>query len=96
MLANFLVECSISQEGNLIQGEASSANTDDHLGPRPCILHVDGSSTSEASGAGLILISSEGAIIKYSLCVIFPASSNKAEYEALIVGLKLALKLGAQ
>ncbi|XP_074341905.1 uncharacterized protein LOC141679301 [Apium graveolens] len=54
---------------------------------------VDGSSTSERSGAGLILRSPEGFKIETSISFGFPATNNQAEYEALITGLKLSRTL---
>ena len=56
-------------------------------------LYVDGSSNDGGSGAGLILISPKGHQMHCALRFIFKASNNKAEYEALIVGLKLAKEI---
>ncbi|KAK3032342.1 hypothetical protein RJ639_035393 [Escallonia herrerae] len=53
-------------------------------------LYVDGSSALGSSGAGLILISPEGFTIEYALLFGFRASNNEAEYEALLVGIRLA------
>lgn len=74
-------------------GEADLATPDEYLNYRPWILHVDGLSTSEASGAGLILIGLEGVVTEYALYFAFLVSNNEAEYEVLIIGLKLALEL---
>ena len=63
------------------------------------LLHVDGSSTVGGSGAGLVLRGPQGpseAKISYALKFGFQASNNEAEYEALIVGLKLAKDVGAE
>ena len=46
------------------------------------------------AGAGLILVSPEGVITEYALCFEFFAINNEAEYEALIVGLRIAKELG--
>ncbi|XP_038971607.1 uncharacterized protein Mb2253c-like [Phoenix dactylifera] len=59
-------------------------------------LHVDGSSNSGGSGAGLILTSPDGVVAEQALRFEFPASNNVAEYEALIAGLKLAWELGVK
>ncbi|XP_072076510.1 uncharacterized protein [Arachis hypogaea] len=56
-------------------------------------LHVDGASSREGSGAGVILKEGENVVAEQSLQFHFPASNNQAEYEALIAGLKLALNL---
>nr|XP_025631186.1 uncharacterized protein LOC112724189 [Arachis hypogaea] len=58
-------------------------------------LYVDGSSNKVGSGAGIILVSKGETQIEVSLKFKFPASNNQAEYEALIIGLKLAEEVGA-
>ena len=60
------------------------------------VLHVDGSSTRAASGAGLVLLGPHRAKVLYALKFRFEASNNEAEYEALIAGLKLARDIGAR
>ena len=56
-------------------------------------LYVDGSSNEGGSGAGLILVSLEGHRVHCALRFDFKASNNEAEYEVLIVGLKLAREI---
>ncbi|XP_056853285.1 uncharacterized protein LOC130502505 [Raphanus sativus] len=60
------------------------------------ILHVDGSSTSKGSGAGVQLQSPTGELIRQSFSFGFPASNNEAEYESLIAGLRLARAVKAK
>ena len=57
------------------------------------ILFVDGAINENKSGVGIMLISPEGHKIHCALCFGFQASNNEAEYEALIVGLRLASEL---
>ncbi|XP_071695277.1 uncharacterized protein [Rutidosis leptorrhynchoides] len=57
-------------------------------------LFTDGASSSDGTGAGLILISPEGEEHTYALRFEFPASNNEAEYEALLSGLRMAEKMG--
>ncbi|KAL0281764.1 UNVERIFIED_CONTAM: Retrovirus-related Pol polyprotein from transposon opus [Sesamum radiatum] len=59
-------------------------------------LFVDGSSTSQGSGAGVILETSQGERIQYTLRFNFNASNNEVEYEALLAGMKLAQAAGAK
>ncbi|GJZ09599.1 reverse transcriptase domain-containing protein [Tanacetum coccineum] len=59
-------------------------------------LFTDGSSCTNGSGAGLILTSPEGTEFTYALRFQFTASNNKAEYEALIVGLRIAAQIGVR
>ncbi|KAG5565187.1 hypothetical protein RHGRI_001176 [Rhododendron griersonianum] len=63
--------------------------------PKPWILQVDGSTTREASGAGLVLTFPKGQRLSYALRFEFKATNNEAEYEALVVGLDLAKAVGA-
>ncbi|GFZ15738.1 hypothetical protein Acr_25g0001470 [Actinidia rufa] len=57
-------------------------------------MHIDGARNSQGAGAGVVLKSPEGAIFEQCLRFNFPTMNNKAEYEALIAGLKSASKLG--
>ncbi|KAL5552902.1 hypothetical protein UlMin_040303 [Ulmus minor] len=53
-------------------------------------LYVDGSSTDNCSGAGVILVSPEKVRLSCALRFRFKATNNQAEYEALLAGLRLA------
>nr|GFB04293.1 reverse transcriptase domain-containing protein [Tanacetum cinerariifolium] len=57
--------------------------------PEPWILFTDGSSCTDGSGAGLILTNPKGMEFTYALRFRFDATNNKAEYEALIAGLRI-------
>ncbi|XP_057537987.1 uncharacterized protein LOC130815514 [Amaranthus tricolor] len=59
-------------------------------------LYVDGSSTQSASGAGLLIVSSAGVRMERAVRFEFAASNNKAEYEALLMGLKICYESGAK
>ncbi|KAJ9553755.1 hypothetical protein OSB04_017800 [Centaurea solstitialis] len=63
---------------------------------KPWILYVDGSSNVRGCGLGIVLKSSQGGNIAYSVRCEFKATNNEAEYEALIAGLDIALRLGAK
>ena len=60
-------------------------------------LYVDGSSNEHRAGARVILISPKGHRTHYALRLGFKASNNKAEYEILIVRLRLVneVKVGS-
>uniref|UniRef100_A0A2N9I089 Reverse transcriptase domain-containing protein n=1 Tax=Fagus sylvatica TaxID=28930 RepID=A0A2N9I089_FAGSY len=58
-------------------------------------LFVDGASNSKGSGAGIVLISPEGLVLEQAVRLKFSASNNEAEYEAMLIGLRTARKLGA-
>nr|GEW87959.1 reverse transcriptase domain-containing protein [Tanacetum cinerariifolium] len=55
-------------------------------------LFTDGSSNEGGSGATLILINPTEMEFAYALRFEFKASNNKAEYEALLAGLRIAEK----
>jgi len=62
---------------------------------QPWHLYVDGSSTKDGSGAGLIIESPGRTRYEHALKFMFKASNNEAEYEALIAGLELCYTAGA-
>ena len=69
--------------------------SDDESHPQPWSLYLDGSSTKDGSGAGLIIESPDGERHEHALKFLFKASNNEAEYEALIVGIELCYTAGA-
>ncbi|GKA42524.1 reverse transcriptase domain-containing protein [Tanacetum coccineum] len=64
--------------------------------PEPWILFTNESSCIDGSGAGLILTNPEGMEFTYALRSRFDATNNEAEYEALIVRLRIAEQMGAK
>jgi ribonuclease HI len=57
-------------------------------------MYFDGSLKLKGAGAGVLFISRKGEQLKYILQIIWKVSNNKAEYEALLHGLRLAISLG--
>jgi ribonuclease HI len=57
-------------------------------------MYFDGSLKLQGAGAGILLIEPRGEQLKYALQLLFSASNNVAEYEALIHGLNIAISLG--
>jgi ribonuclease HI len=57
-------------------------------------MYFDGSLKLQGAGAGILFIAPRGEQLKYALQLLFPASNNAAEYEALIHGLNIAMSLG--
>jgi ribonuclease HI len=49
----------------------------------------------KGAGAGAVLISPEGLILEQAVKLGFLASNNETEYEALLIGLRSAIQLGA-
>lgn len=54
-------------------------------------MHFDGASSREGSGAGVVLISLEKNTFRYSFTLNFSCTNNIAEYEALLLGLRVHL-----
>ncbi|KAL0396239.1 UNVERIFIED_CONTAM: hypothetical protein Scaly_0072300 [Sesamum calycinum] len=57
---------------------------------RPWLLHIDRSSTIQRSGAGIVITSPQGEDMKFAIKFDFKASHNKVEYEALVLGMRIA------
>jgi len=94
-LADFMVECSFS-EANV---ELPETETSDRAvavlqhGQSAWTLYVDGSSTVNVSGAGIILTSPEGFKVQQAIRFGFKATNNEAGYEAVLAGVRLAKSL---
>ena len=57
-------------------------------------VYVDGALNQKGSGVGLVLMSPEKVDIEKSLRLDFSATNNKAEYEALLVGMAMVQRMG--
>jgi hypothetical protein len=57
-------------------------------------MYFDGSLKLQEAGAGILFIAPGGEQLKYALQLLFSASNNAAEYEALIHGLNIVVSLG--
>ncbi|CAL8151983.1 unnamed protein product [Prunus armeniaca] len=62
----------------------------------PWKLYFDGSKTDIASRAGIVLEEPLGIRHCYSFQLDFQCTNNRAEYEALIIGLEMLVELGIQ
>ncbi|KAL0281850.1 UNVERIFIED_CONTAM: Ribonuclease HI [Sesamum radiatum] len=60
------------------------------------LLHVDGSSTAQGSGAGIVITTPQGEDLEFAIKFGFKASNNEAEYEALVIGMRMAHETGAR
>ena len=59
-------------------------------------IQTDGSSTQKMSGVGVVITTPDGKVLKYRVQMKFPATNNKAEYEGILMGLRLRKVLGAK
>jgi ribonuclease HI len=57
-------------------------------------MYFDGSLMKIGADAGLLFISPLGVHMRYIIWLHFPTSNNVAEYEALVTGLRITVKLG--
>ena len=98
-LADFVAECSFqkSQEaehqsapvcGDQVEEAQSQAEV--------WSIYIDGSSSPENSGAGILLVGPDKEEFKYSIKFTFPITNNATEYEALLAGLQLAKRIRAE
>ncbi|KAL0395271.1 UNVERIFIED_CONTAM: hypothetical protein Slati_4493300 [Sesamum latifolium] len=60
------------------------------------LLHVDGSSTIQGSGASIVITSPEGEDLEFAIKFGFKASNNEAKYKALVAGMKMAHEVRAR
>ena len=59
-------------------------------------MYFDGSLMKTGVGVGLLFISPLGVHMRYMIRLHFATSNNVAEYEALVNGLHIAIKLGVR
>nr|GEX95386.1 hypothetical protein [Tanacetum cinerariifolium] len=89
ILADFIVE-------HLEDDTPDTSMEDKKEIPNQWILFTDGSSCIDGFKAGLIITNLEGMEFTYALRFIFNATNNEAEYEALIAGFRIAVKIRVQ
>jgi hypothetical protein len=59
-------------------------------------MYFDGSLMKTGVGTGLLFISPLGVHMRYVIRLHFAASNNVAEYEALVMGLRITVELGVR
>ncbi|KAL0455203.1 UNVERIFIED_CONTAM: hypothetical protein Slati_0859500 [Sesamum latifolium] len=59
------------------------------------LLHVDGLSMAQGSGASIVITSPQGEDLEFTIKFDYKASNNEAEYEALVIGMRMAHEAGA-
>nr|XP_020182083.1 uncharacterized protein LOC109767769 [Aegilops tauschii subsp. strangulata] len=65
--------------------------------PQEWIMYFDGAFSLQGAKAGVLLVAPTGEHLKYVVQMHFPrekATNNTAEYEGLLVGLRIAVELG--
>ncbi|KAL0378324.1 UNVERIFIED_CONTAM: hypothetical protein Sradi_3137900 [Sesamum radiatum] len=74
--------------------EMAGISLEDTFKTKKWLLHVDGSSTIQGSRAGIVT-SPQGEDLEFAVKFCFKASKNEAEYEALVIGMKMTHEAGA-
>ena len=59
-------------------------------------IRTDRSSTQKRGGAGVVITSLEGDILKHGVQLKFPVTNNEAKYGAILTRLRIAQALGAK
>ena len=83
VLTDFIAEFTPKNDGKIICNAES----------RPWKVFVDGASNAMGAEAGIVIITPEGIRLEHSFRYGFKASNNKAEYQALLAGLRTILHL---
>lgn len=91
VLADFLAETDSQEETEPIESGKEAQRGHDWWK-----LFTDGASSSDGSGAGLMLIDPHGKEFTYALRFEFPTTNNEAEYEALLAGIRIAKEFKIQ
>ncbi|GJS94675.1 reverse transcriptase domain-containing protein [Tanacetum coccineum] len=89
ILADFIVERQEEESPDELMIEPEEL-------PEPWTLFTDGSLCIDGFEAGLILTNPEGVEFTYAMRFRFEATNNEVEYEALIVGLRIAEQIGVK
>nr|GEZ39672.1 reverse transcriptase domain-containing protein [Tanacetum cinerariifolium] len=89
ILADFIVER--TEDDSL----AISMEVEEEL-PDPWTLFIEGSSCIDGFGDELILTDLEGIEFTYALRFRFDATNNEAEYEALVISLRITKQIGVK
>ncbi|KAL0431963.1 UNVERIFIED_CONTAM: Transposon Ty3-G Gag-Pol polyprotein [Sesamum radiatum] len=76
--------------------EIAGMSVEDTSSDQVWLLHVDGSSTIQGSGAGIAITSPQGKDLEFTVKFGFKTSNNEAEYEALVIGMRMAHEAGAR
>ena len=86
VLADFVAEFSPKNDRKMVC----------HVENRPWKVFVDGASSALEADVGIVIITPEGIWLEHSFRLSFRASNNEAEYEALLVDLRVVLGMGAR
>lgn len=98
-LADFIAECTFTPD--MMKDLTKEQKQDVDL-PFPVtygdlwIVHVDEAKNSESAGADIWITGPEGIQIRHAIRILQLLSNNAAEYEALLVGLRIGKNLSTK
>ncbi|XP_009601708.2 uncharacterized protein [Nicotiana tomentosiformis] len=91
-LADFLADHPIPDDWELIDELPDKDAMVVKVQP-PWKMYFDGSAHREGAGAGVVFVTSQGEVQPYSFTLTQICSNNVAEYQALILGLEMAVDM---
>ncbi|XP_075092302.1 uncharacterized protein LOC142172554 [Nicotiana tabacum] len=59
----------------------------------PCKMYFDSAAHREGAGAGVVFVTSQGEVLPYSFTLTQHCTNNVTEYQALILGLEMAVDM---
>ena len=59
-------------------------------------IQTDDSSAQKREGVGIIIVTPDGEMLRYGVQLKFSVTNNEAEYEGILMGLRLGKALGAK
>ena len=60
------------------------------------MIQTDGSSAQKKGGVGVVVTAPNEEVLKYEVQLKFSATNNEAEYEGILIGLRIEKALGAK
>ncbi|KAJ1403360.1 Ribonuclease H domain [Sesbania bispinosa] len=98
-LTDMLAICSSGEDEDVMEelrGEMPSINACKKQEAKWWTLRFDGTPAHPCGGARVILEQEGGKVLVFSYQLRFPCTNNEAEYEALVLGLRMAGELGVR
>ncbi|GJR93356.1 reverse transcriptase domain-containing protein [Tanacetum coccineum] len=93
ILADFLTETPLTKDKEEKEEEIKRKEPEPENAWK---LFTHGASSTDGSGAGLMLVSPDGKEYTYTLRFEFETTNNEAEYQALLAGLRIAKEMNIQ
>ena len=92
LVAEF-AESLLKEEAKAQHMDGKSVGMISQQGPLSWKVYINGAANQKGSGVGLVLVSPQRITIEKSLRLDFSVTNNKAEYEALLMGMTMVQKM---